>query len=340
VHKGGIGSHTKPNQGDTNTWLTPEAIIKALGPFDLDPCAAPSPRPWPTAKSHMESPENRLADSWRGQHCAKCGWVDQVMPEVQPARSILEVPSVCGRAGTAMHEMPGRTESSVPPKAELPSAEAKLSPQEVRSLPPGQDSKSTGLYPEETGKGRSVHILPRLRAGDCSNPSGPATGVSHREDEAIGREATVSTVGEGARSKTYPERHGQPRSQTAQSGGPLPLGPYALGRVSETLEPCLRLLRSSGSEDDAGSLHSAERPSLSRHSSLEYGSGLPELQLQQTEAFPLRLDEGSRACCPYCGGITEAAPYRTYLNPPYYRHEASERSSYTTVAPSLRRGLH
>lgn len=64
VHKGGIGSHTKPNQGDTNTWLTPEYIIKALGPFELDPCAAPSPRPWPTAEFHIELPEDGLAVNW------------------------------------------------------------------------------------------------------------------------------------------------------------------------------------------------------------------------------------------------------------------------------------
>lgn len=33
-------------------WLTPPEIIKALGPFDLDPCA-PVNRPWPTATRHL-----------------------------------------------------------------------------------------------------------------------------------------------------------------------------------------------------------------------------------------------------------------------------------------------
>jgi hypothetical protein len=76
VQKAGIGSHTKPNQGDTNTWLTPVHILQALGPFDLDPCAAPSPRPWSTAKFHIELPEDGLAASWYGNWCVVCGALD------------------------------------------------------------------------------------------------------------------------------------------------------------------------------------------------------------------------------------------------------------------------
>lgn len=49
------------------TWLTPPGIIAALGPFDLDPCAAPSPRPWPTAERHIELPEDGLAAPWAGR---------------------------------------------------------------------------------------------------------------------------------------------------------------------------------------------------------------------------------------------------------------------------------
>ncbi len=33
----------------TDTWLTPKFIIDALGPFDLDPCACPNPRPFDCA---------------------------------------------------------------------------------------------------------------------------------------------------------------------------------------------------------------------------------------------------------------------------------------------------
>jgi hypothetical protein len=51
----------------THVWLTPPEIIKALGPFDLDPCAAPSPRPWPTATRHIELPEDGLTAGWTGR---------------------------------------------------------------------------------------------------------------------------------------------------------------------------------------------------------------------------------------------------------------------------------
>lgn len=54
--------------GFTNeTWLTPPHILTALGSFDLDPCAAPSPRPWPTAAHHIELPTDGLAAEWSGR---------------------------------------------------------------------------------------------------------------------------------------------------------------------------------------------------------------------------------------------------------------------------------
>lgn len=49
------------------TWLTPPVILDALGPFDLDPCAAPSPRPWPTAAEHIEPPGDGLTAAWHGR---------------------------------------------------------------------------------------------------------------------------------------------------------------------------------------------------------------------------------------------------------------------------------
>lgn len=63
----GIGGHTKTGKGDCIVWLTPPGIIQALGVFDCDPCAAPSPRPWSTAKKHIELPENGLASEWEGR---------------------------------------------------------------------------------------------------------------------------------------------------------------------------------------------------------------------------------------------------------------------------------
>lgn len=61
-----IGSHQSA-RADTTTWLTPKYIIDALGPFDIDPCAAPPPRPWDTARKHIELPMDGLAADWYGR---------------------------------------------------------------------------------------------------------------------------------------------------------------------------------------------------------------------------------------------------------------------------------
>ena len=61
-----IGSHHSPD-GGSHVWLTPPYIIQALGSFDLDPCAAPDPRPWPTAGTHWERADNSLNRPWFGR---------------------------------------------------------------------------------------------------------------------------------------------------------------------------------------------------------------------------------------------------------------------------------
>ncbi len=57
-------------QGTTETgkdeWLTPPSIIRALGPFDLDPCS-PIVRPWPTAAKHYTIEDNGLIQPWEGR---------------------------------------------------------------------------------------------------------------------------------------------------------------------------------------------------------------------------------------------------------------------------------
>lgn len=44
----GIGGHSSPYRGGTDSWITPKWIIDALGPFALDPCAS-IPQPWTCA---------------------------------------------------------------------------------------------------------------------------------------------------------------------------------------------------------------------------------------------------------------------------------------------------
>jgi len=66
VRRGRVGWHEEP-QAKTHIWLTPPYIIDALGPFDLDPCAAPEPRPWDTAKTHWGRGDNSLGREWTGR---------------------------------------------------------------------------------------------------------------------------------------------------------------------------------------------------------------------------------------------------------------------------------
>lgn len=52
------------------TRLTPRPVLDALGgahSFDLDPCAAPPPRPWPTARRMVSLPDNGLIMRWDGR---------------------------------------------------------------------------------------------------------------------------------------------------------------------------------------------------------------------------------------------------------------------------------
>ena len=60
-----LGSHQK-TVGDSQTWITPKWIIDALGPFDIDPCAA-DPRPWNCANENWTERLDGLAQLWDGR---------------------------------------------------------------------------------------------------------------------------------------------------------------------------------------------------------------------------------------------------------------------------------
>jgi hypothetical protein len=62
----GMGGHQRAGRAK-EVWLTPPDILAALGSFDLDPCACPDPRPWPTAARHIAPPENGLLARWHGR---------------------------------------------------------------------------------------------------------------------------------------------------------------------------------------------------------------------------------------------------------------------------------
>jgi hypothetical protein len=61
----GMGGHHSARAGK-DEWLTPPEILKAVGPFDLDPCA-PSVRPWDMAAKHISLPGDGLLANWRGR---------------------------------------------------------------------------------------------------------------------------------------------------------------------------------------------------------------------------------------------------------------------------------
>ena len=58
-------SHERSRTGKCE-WLTPPEIIRALGRFDLDPCA-PRQRPWPTARRHFTIEDDGLCKAWFGR---------------------------------------------------------------------------------------------------------------------------------------------------------------------------------------------------------------------------------------------------------------------------------
>lgn len=50
----------------SDVWLTPPPILEALGPFDLDPCAAVG-QPWPTAAAQFTLDDDGLTRRWFGR---------------------------------------------------------------------------------------------------------------------------------------------------------------------------------------------------------------------------------------------------------------------------------
>lgn len=63
--KTGMGGHQSSSMVKEE-WLTPPELLKRLGEFDLDPCAAID-QPWPTAKAHYTRHDNGLRKPWVGR---------------------------------------------------------------------------------------------------------------------------------------------------------------------------------------------------------------------------------------------------------------------------------
>jgi len=68
--KDGFG-HEKPNEGETNDWITPKWVIDAFDSlsdsmfFDLDPCISMT-QPWLTARNGYNIEQDGLKQKWDG----------------------------------------------------------------------------------------------------------------------------------------------------------------------------------------------------------------------------------------------------------------------------------
>lgn len=61
-----MAANFNSNTENKDEWLTPPRIIKALGVFDLDPCAPITP-PWETALKHYNVNDDGLKQPWEGR---------------------------------------------------------------------------------------------------------------------------------------------------------------------------------------------------------------------------------------------------------------------------------
>ena len=60
--------HQRNMKTGKDEWLTPPRLLRALGPFDLDPCSPGENRaPWRTASRMIALPQNGLAAPWTGR---------------------------------------------------------------------------------------------------------------------------------------------------------------------------------------------------------------------------------------------------------------------------------
>ena len=62
----GIGGNTREYQGRTDDWITPQFILEALGPFDLDPCCSAT-QPWETAENSYTIDDDGFNKEWLGR---------------------------------------------------------------------------------------------------------------------------------------------------------------------------------------------------------------------------------------------------------------------------------
>ena len=91
------------HRGGNDECLTPPHVIQAVGgpdSFDLDPCAAPKPRPWPTAKKMISLPDDGLSTKWFGRVWCNQPYSDAATWAVRMAQHDNGIMLVFSRTGT------------------------------------------------------------------------------------------------------------------------------------------------------------------------------------------------------------------------------------------------
>lgn len=96
-----LGSHQR-TIGKSQVHITPKWIIDALGPFDLDPCAA-DPRPWECASRNLTIFEDGLSSEWVGSV-----WLNPPFHRYQVGQWIEKL----GRHGDGIALLHARTETA------------------------------------------------------------------------------------------------------------------------------------------------------------------------------------------------------------------------------------
>lgn len=67
----GLGCFERTGEGLTAEWYTPKYITDALGPFDLDPCAA-TVRKWDIGRRNYTKADDGLSLPWEGRVWLNC----------------------------------------------------------------------------------------------------------------------------------------------------------------------------------------------------------------------------------------------------------------------------
>ena len=262
-------------------WLTPPEIIKALGDFDLDPCApTPETRPWETAKEHFCIHDNGLTKPWTGKrvwlnHVCSCG--------VEPV--VINFP----------HD------------------------ETMSKMQTNPSSNGEGIC-QTSREGNQVAnvVVSGLPSGTLPPKTSPATERPKAEKKTSGGKEAIQPERKGDASEAAVVSYAQPSAPPKTLESSVEMDAAGLEKMQDGLEQSMRVLRCKNGTD-ARPFHSTHRSELPRHNSKQHDSSLLKMQHEQTETPSDDLVQGQDSRCPNCGktGKSYLKSLRVFLNPPY-----------------------